>query len=99
MIAKKTGDGQSYAHCRRAEESYAHRHWAGQNPLHVNKVHDVPVHFLIVTIPIDLTVAVLRSDNTTTIDVRKHARAHTHTHTQTRVHTRMHEYEEYFSTP
>ena len=92
MFAKKTGDGQSYAHCRRAEASYAHRHWAGQNPLHVNKVHDVPVHFLIVTIPIDLTVAVLRSDNTTTIE-------HTHTHTQTRVHTQMHEYEEYFSTP
>ena len=99
MFAKKTGDGQSYAHCRRAGESYAHRRWAGQNPLHANKAHGVPVHFLIVTIPINHTVAVIGSENTTTIDVRKHARAHTHTHTQTRMHTQTHEYEEYLLKP
>ena len=61
---KEAGDGQSYAHCRWAGESYAHRPWAGHNPLHVNKAHGVRVHFLIVTIPIHNTLAVLRSEDT-----------------------------------
>ena len=46
------------------------------------------ISFLSVTIPINHTVAVKGSENTTTIDVREYVRAHTHTHT--RAYTNMH---------
>ena len=76
---KEAGDGQSYAHCRWAGESYAHRRRAGPNPLNVNQAHGARVHVLLVTMPNNNTVAVMRSEDTS-IDARKHARAHTHTH-------------------
>ena len=67
------------------------------------------ISFLSVTIPINHTVAVKGSENTTTIDVREYVRAHTrththththtHAHTQIRMHTQTHEYDEFFLKP
>ena len=61
-------------------------HLINYHDIIVTLAHGVPVHFLIVTIPINNTVAVIRSEDTT-IDARKHARAHTHTYTNTHAHT------------